>query len=269
MKFNSEWLFNLYQEEAGTEENNAGGGGEEQPTEQKEETTTPDMKNEAPEWLQKKYLSEGRSQEESIIEQAKAYKELSSKFGSFTGAPEAYEVSLSDELKALGVELTENDPMMEAAQEFAKASNMNQDGFNQMINLYAMQQVAQNKAADELREAELKALGNNAQSRIENIQQWASKNLDSETLAGLEGFATNAGAVKAIEQLIKMTGAKSMDVDNTTPAPGIDETEVRKMQFELDENGNRRIQTDKAFKAKYEKARNELYGTHEHREMIG
>ena len=41
------------------------------------------------------------------------------------------------------------------------------------------------------------------------------------------------------------------------------------MQFELDSNGNRRLQTDPEFKAKYNKLKNEVYGTSEHRQMIG
>ncbi len=238
---------------------------EEQTTEQVVEQTT-----EAPEWLQSKYIAEGKTQEESISEQAKAYTELSSKFGAFTGAPEEYaEVTLSDELKELGVEISADDPMLLAAKEFAKESNMSQEGLSGLVNLYAMQQVAEQKANEEYKVDQMKQLGNNAEARITNIQQWASKNLDTETLAGLEGFATNAGAVKALEQIIKLTGAKSVDVDDSTPTPGASESEIQAMQFELDSNGQRRINTDKAFKAKYQKMRNDFYGQEENRQMVG
>jgi len=238
---------------------------EEQATEQVVEQTT-----EAPEWLQSKYIAEGKTQEESISEQAKAYTELSSKFGAFTGAPEEYaEVTLSDELKELGVEISADDPMLLAAKEFAKESNMSQEGLSGLVNLYAMQQVAEQKANEEYKVDQMKQLGNNAEARITNIQQWASKNLDTETLAGLEGFATNAGAVKALEQIIKLTGAKSVDVDDSTPTPGASESEIQAMQFELDSNGQRRINTDKAFKAKYQKMRNDFYGQEENRQMVG
>ena len=97
--------------------------------------------------MQSKYVAEGKTQEESIAEQAKAYTELSSKFGAFTGAPEEYaEVVLSDELKELGVEISADDPMLQAAKEFAKESNMSQEGLSGLVNLYAMQQVAEQKA---------------------------------------------------------------------------------------------------------------------------
>ena len=242
---------------------------EDQSTEQVTEQVT-EQAAEVPEWLQSKYITDGKSQEDSITEQAKAYNELSSKFGAFTGAPEEYtEVALSDELKELGVEISSDDPMFEAAKEFAKESNMSQDGLNGLVNLYAMQQVAEQKANEEYKSEQMKLLGNNAEARITNIQQWAGKNLDAETLAGLEGFATDAGAVKALEQIIKMKGAKSVDVDDSKGNPGIDESEVKAMQFELDSNGQRRINTDKAFNAKYKKALNDLYGMEENRQMVG
>lgn len=224
---------------------------------------------ENPEWLQSKYVVEGKTTEESIAEQAKAYTELSGKFGAFTGAPDAYEVVISDELKEMGVDIASDDPMLLAAQEFAKESNMSQEGLNGLVNLYAMQQVAEQKAGEDYKAEQMKELGTNAESRIKNIQQWAGANLDTETLAGLEGFATNAGAVKALEQIIKMTGATSVDADESTANPGANAEEVNKMQFELDTNGNRRLQTDPEFKAKYNKMRTEVYGNAEHRVMIG
>lgn len=238
---------------------------EEVQTEQTVETTVA----ESPEWLQSKYLAEGKTVEESISEQAKAYTELSSKFGAFTGAPDSYDIVLSDELKDMGIELSNDDPMLVAAQEFAKESNMSQDGLNGLVNLYAMQQVAEQKAETEYKAEQMKELGTNADSRIENIQQWAGANLDAETVAGLEGFATNAGAVKALEQIIKLTGHTSVDSDESTANNGANAEEVQKMQFELDSNGNRRLQTDHEFRAKFNKLKNEVYGTQEHRVMVG
>lgn len=267
MLINKDWLGRVFREEAGDDGGEGGGGGEENNNENNDDGGE---ENQAPEWLQSKYVAEGKTQEESIAEQAKAYTELSSKFGAFTGAPEEYaEVVLSDELKELGVEINADDPMLQAAKEFAKESNMSQEGLSGLVNLYAMQQLAEQKADDEYKADQMKQLGNNAEARVTNIQQWASKNLDTETLAGLEGFATNAGAVKALEQIIKLTGAKSVDVDDSTPSPGVDEAEIKAMQFELDSNGQRRINTDKAFKAKYQKALNDFYGQEENRQMVG
>ena len=272
MLINKDWLGRVFREESNDDGGEGGGGGDENNSDNNENINNDGggEENQVPEWLQSKYIAEGKTQEESISEQAKAYTELSSKFGAFTGAPDEYtEIVLSDELKEMGIEINADDPMLQAAKEFAKESNMSQDGLSGLVNLYAMQQVAENKANDEYQAEQMKQLGNNAEARVTNIQQWASKNLDTETLAGLEGFATNAGAVKALEQIIKLTGAKSVDVDESKGNSGVDESEIKAMQFELDSNGQRRINTDKAFKEKYKKMHNDFYGTEEHRQMVG
>lgn len=268
-------LFGTYQEEAGTEDNSGGGGGggddvndnNEPPA---DDATPPEGDTPtAPEWLLDKYHTEGKSIEDATAEQAKAYSELSGKFGSFTGAPEAYEVALSEELTEMGIEIAAEDPMMVAAMEYAKESNMSQEGFAGLVNLYAMQQVADAKAGEEYQSEQMKALGANAGSRIQSIQQWGSKNLDAETMTALEGMATSVESVKAIEQMISMTRNASVDVDDAAPAPGATAEDVSAMQFEKDENGNRRINTDPDFKKRYQKLRNEVYGTNEHRQMVG
>lgn len=267
MKFmNQERLFGTCQEEAGAEDGIISGG--ETPAETPTETPT-EVSADAPEWLLGKYYTEGKSIEDATAEQAKAYNELSGKFGSFTGSPEAYEVALSEELTEMGIEIAPDDPMMVAAMEYAKESNMSQDGFAGLVNLYAMQQVADAKADSEYQAEQMKALGANAGSRIQNIEQWGGKNLDAETFEALKGMATSVESVKAIEQMISMTRNASVDVDNAAPAPGATTEDVSAMQFEKDEHGNRRINSDPEFKKRYQKLRNEVYGTSEHRQMVG
>ena len=268
-------LFGTYQEEAAAD-GAAGGGGDATTTDDSAtvagmaggDAPTGDAST-APEWLLGKYHTEGKSIEEATTEQAKAYNELSGKFGSFTGAPEAYEISLSDELTELGVTMDKDDPMVEAAMKFANESNMSQDGFNGMLNLYAMQLAAEQKADIEYKAEQMKALGPQADARIKNIQQWASSKLDPEMVASLENMATSVESVKAIERLISMTRSAPINVDDATATTGAGQEEVQKMQFEKDEHGNRRINTDPVFKAKYQKMRNEVYGTHEHKVMVG
>jgi hypothetical protein len=279
MKFmNQARLFGTYQEEAGGEDA-GGGGGDAPPAADDDAAAVAAMAKgdappsgdapTAPEWLLGKYHTEGKSVEEATTEQAKAYNELSGKFGAFTGAPEEYAIALSEELTEAGVTMDKDDPMVEAAMKFAKESNMSQEGLSGMLNLYAMQMAAEQQADTEYKAEQMKALGPNAESRIQNIQQWAGKNLDPETVASLEGMATSVESVKAIERLISMTRGAAVDVDNTVPAAGAGAEDVAAMQFEKDGNGNRRIQTDPAFKARYQKLRNEVYGTDEHRVMVG
>lgn len=284
MKFmNQARLFGTYQEEAGNDGAASGGGdapagdsgadnGDAAAVAAMAGGDAPPAAGEAPtapEWLLGKYHTEGKSVEEATTEQAKAYNELSGKFGAFTGAPEEYAIALSEELTEAGVTMDKDDPMVEAAMKFAKDSNMSQEGLNGMLNLYAMQMAAEQQADTEYKAEQMKALGPQADSRIQNIQQWASKNLDAETVASLEGMATSVESVKAIERLISMTRGAPVNVDNAAPAAGAGAEEVAAMQFEKDDNGNRRINTDPAFRARYQKMRNEVYGTEEHRVMMG
>lgn len=277
-------LFGSYQEEAGGEDAGGGGGGDAPPAGDDAGTVAAMAKGDtpptgdtppageaptAPEWLLGKYHTEGKSVEEATTEQAKAYNELSGKFGAFTGAPEEYAIALSEELTEAGVTMDKDDPMVEAAMKFAKESNMSQEGLSGMLNLYGMQLAAEQQADIDYKAEQMAALGPSGESRIENIRQWGNKNLDAETVAGLEKMATSVESVKAIERLISLTRGAAVDVDNTTPAAGAGAEDVAAMQFEKDEHGNRRINTDPAFKARYQKLRNEVYGTDEHRVMVG
>lgn len=67
-----------------------------------------DGEGEPPEWFKAdKY--------KTVSEQAKAYTELESKFGSFTGAPEDYALELSESLQEQGVQIDDDDPILEEA----------------------------------------------------------------------------------------------------------------------------------------------------------
>lgn len=216
-----------------------------------------------------KYRAEGRTEAEAMQLQAQSYSELQSKFGSFTGAPEEYEAVISEELTEAGVELVADDPMLEKAFELGKELNMSQEGMSKLINMYAEIQLAENKAYEEQRAENMKQLGNNASARIEGINKWIDANLDNETAQGLRGIATTAEGIKAIEQLISKTKSAPVAPQDSTPVPSVTPQEVQSMQFAKDEHGNRKINTDPEFKKEYQRKRDALYGTQEHRQMIG
>lgn len=197
----------------------------------------------------------------------KSYGELEKRFGAFKGAPETYEVSLSDDLVQEGVSIDETDPVLDAAKEFAKQANMSQDGFNGMINLYAMQKLAETKAAQEAMQEDILSLGDNADRRINNLLQWAKTNLDDELLDGFKDMAVSAKAVKAMERLVTLTRNAPVAPTDVVPA-GVSETEVKDMQFAKDQYGGRRIQTDPVFRAEYERKLKQLYGEEPYRKII-
>ncbi len=189
----------------------------------------------------------------------KSYNELSGKFGSFTGAPDTYDFSLSEELTANGVELNMDDPLVSQFSEMAKESGMNQEMANKMLNMYVEGQYADSLTGGEAEEAriteEMGLLGNDAQQRIDNINKWVTANMSPEAAKGLEDAATTAEGVKAIEALIAKTRNAPMVTEETASTSSISTEELHKLQFAKDDHGNRKMQTD----PEYRKMVNDLY----------
>lgn len=262
-------LWRVYREEASPEGEQGGGTpeGDAQAVAEEAREETPPAESERPDWLLDKYLAEGKTTEDAIKDQAKSYKELQSKLGSFTGAPEEYEVSIADEIKEAGFDIDSDSEMLKDAKEFAKESNMSQDGFNKMIELWAANELAVANAQKQALEESFKSL-DNAQSRINNISAWANKSLPPDLVGELDGMLTTPESVKLVERMIAMGRAAPVNPDNAAPS-NTSAADVQKMQFEKDEHGNRRINTDPEFRKQYIKMRDEVYGTEEHRQQVG
>lgn len=181
----------------------------------------------------------------------KSYNELSGKFGSFTGAPEAYEFKLNDDLTERGLNLDMDNPLISTFQEKALAAGMNQDMANEMVNMFVENQLADSILAQESETArvadEMGKLGDNAQQRVSNIENWAQANLNEEERDGLIEMATTAGAVKAIEGLIAKSRNAPMQNTDMSGAGQVDMAELQKLQFAKDDHGNRKMATDPAY----------------------
>jgi hypothetical protein len=216
----------------------------------------------APEWFKgDKY--------KSVADQAAAYKDLEGKFGAFTGAPENYEINVSEALQEKGVEFTADDPIMEEAFKMAKDMGMDQTGFDKLLDIYGMTRIAEGEALESHKVDEMKALGTNAEQRVGNLDAWGKANLPTDLYDGFVEMASSASSVKAMEQLISMTRNAPVNSSTTTAAASMSSEELTKMQFEKDDNGNRRLQTDPAFKARFDKLSAEVWGGHEQRIIVG
>jgi len=180
-----------------------------------------------------------------------SYNQLSSKFGAFTGAPESYEFALSEQLTEAGVELSGDDPLITKFTEMAKDSNMSQDMANQLVNMFVESQYADSVSDGEAEEArvaeEMGKLGDSAQQRVNNIDNWARANLTPEQVEGLQDAATTAAGVQAIEALIAKSKNSPMQTGDVNPASAVSRQELESLQFAKDENGNRKMQTDPAY----------------------
>ena len=65
-----------------------------------------------------------------------SYNQLSSKFGAFTGAPEAYEFALSEQLTEAGITLDGESPLIANFTEMAKEANMSSEMANKLVNMF-------------------------------------------------------------------------------------------------------------------------------------
>lgn len=204
----------------------------------------------------------------------KSYSELEKRFGSFTGAPDDYGFNASEEMTAkfeeLGIEInTTDDPLYTAALEMAKDTGMNQEGFDKLANLYLMTQLGDIEAAKESTATEMANLGDRAEARISNLKSWGENNLSPELYEAFTNTVTNAASVQVFEHLIAQTRNAPVSDPAAQQAPSISATEVNDMQFAKDEHGNRKINTDPAFRAEYQKKLHQLHGDGENRIMIG
>lgn len=215
-----------------------------------------------------KYRKEGRTDQESALEQAKAYKELQSKFGAFTGAPEEYAVELPEDM-ADRIDLAEfaDDPLLGEFKETAKELGINNESFNKLAALHFKGLLADQQSFESIREEEFKALGKDGGRRLENITDWAKGNLDAETASALEDSMTSARAVGAIEALIAKT-RNAPQMDQSVPAQQHSQQELASMLTAKDEYGAPKM-NNKEYAAKVRGLYNQRYGEKPHSVTIG
>ena len=115
----------------------------------------------------------------------------------------------------------------------------------------------------------MQELGERAEARVNNIALWGEKNLSPELYESLQGNLTSAAMVPVLEHLISKTRNAPVSDTSVTAAPSISEGELTAMQFAKDEHGNRKISTDKAFRAEYDRKMKEFYGDGENKIMVG
>lgn len=189
-----------------------------------------------------KYRTGNRTEEEALQEQAKAYNELSGKFGAFTGAPkDGYEVALSEEMaEHINMDDYADDPLMNEFKEKAQEMGINNDGFNQITEMYFKSQMAEQESLATVRDEEMKLLGNNADRRLDAIQDWTKANMDSTASEQIAELLTSAKAVEAVENLISKTRNVPQAVESAPP-PTVSHDELRAMQTAVDEFGQSKM----------------------------
>lgn len=199
-----------------------------------------------PEWLQDKYATQDRSQEEAIIEQAKAYNEAQKKLGAFTGAPEEYEFHLPEGVEGdIDTELE----AYQAFQEVAKASNMNNETAQQLFEIFVGYQMQMGQQFETDFTEQRKLLGDNADERISNVVTWAGNNLSETEMQVLETMTMTADQIEVVEKLISKT--------RNSKVPGSQETSIPQQSYTWDDYhaavGDPRYMSDKSFRERHKK----------------
>ena len=113
--------------------------------------------------------------------------------------PETYELpALPD---GITEEMVTDNPMTAWWGETAKANGMNQEEYESGIGAYVEMMQAQQPNI----EAEMKALGENAESRVDAVNAWAGKNFPPEEFEAIQySLGTSASGIQAMERIISM-----------------------------------------------------------------
>ena len=204
-----------------------------------------------PEWFKD-------SKYKTVSDQAKAYKDLEGKFGSFSGAPDAYSVNAPE-----GFEIPSDGPLMESAQAWAKEQNMNQEGFDSLVGMHAEIEAAKDKAFEDYAAEQISQI-DNYEARQENMSDYLKAN-DMESLAGL---ITNKDQMEQFEKLLDKAGNATLDPNSeasTTPS----QEDIDKLMFEKDEHGRQIYNYDRERQARVRKMIEAKVGKGSYRQVIG
>jgi hypothetical protein len=174
----------------------------------------------------------------TLADQAKAYIDAESRLGGFTGAPsDGYKLNE-------GIEADANNPLFKGLTEIGAKYNMNNDMYNDIISMYN-KQTANDAAA--YREAQLKELGDDGQTRIKNINDWVNANVPADFKENFLNWSQSAKDIQALETLIGMTkGQKVGDPSVSKQTAAFTEEGLKELQFAKNERGQRLMSVDPA-----------------------
>jgi hypothetical protein len=155
----------------------------------------------------------------------KAYTHLQQRFGSFSGAPDEYEIPE-------GIEAGD------WVKDWAKDSNLSQEGLSSLLEKYNEQTTAQQ---NQYYEAELQKLGPNADARLDNLRDWGkANNINEDVMADM--FAS-AAHVEALESLMKGTSVQA-PVDTQMQQPALTKDYLNEITNAKDDYGRKKVESN-------------------------
>lgn len=177
----------------------------------------------------------------SVEEQAKGYNELSKRFGGFVGSPEQYEIP--EIVNEVGMD----EGVLNILQDIGKESQMSQGMFNNILTRvgeYRQQE------AEQSTKAQMEALGENAEQRIQNVNNWLNTNAPKEIIEKVAPLGTSAEAIEAIEWFMDKAKGTTVANNNVEQTPAMSDAEFAEMLMAKDNFGNLKVSTDPQYKKK-------------------
>lgn len=206
------------------------------------ETTTTEQTSQTSEQEIASSFVNGKYKTVSDLE--KGYENLQSKFGSFSGAPEAYNLSE-------GIEINNEHPILESLQSFGKENNLSNEGYEKLVNVLVENEKANLADIEAQKQEVLKGLGENATERMKNIDDFVGANMQlDDNLKGLVDMAKEQpGGVELLEAFIGMSKKTSPASEQVaTPTKVYSKDELTKLQFATDSYGNRKMASDPQYR---------------------
>lgn len=168
----------------------------------------------------------------TVEDQLKSYVELEKRFGSFTGAPEDYALNISEDYGDIKIEA--DDPLLQEFATVAGDLNLNQEGFDKLLNTYvefSSKEMKKSEAEQEaFQEQEIKKLGEDAEDQIKILNQWIENQVPSDMQDSIRNLATDASSVKAMQWLKdKFTSSTIPQTEHNEPSGLGTRLELREM----------------------------------------
>jgi len=168
-----------------------------------------------PEWLPEKF--------KTVADGIKSYNELEKVLGS---SPKEYS------FEKAGDWLESDHPAMKKMTEFAKSKHVSQDVFDVMLGSTAeyLNEFSVNA------EQEKAALGENAEERLELINNWAKSNLSEDSFYALTGNLNTAQSVMAIEEIRNLMIGDNTMIPSSNDSSQSNADSMEDIQSEMNAN---------------------------------
>lgn len=185
--------------------------------------------------------------------QAKAYRDLE-KYVSSTrpiGAPEKYEVNLSEELKSQNVSIPEDDQMLNTFKEYAKKNSLTQEQFDSVVNFYAANNIKTDESVIQDMEMEsekfLKDVGVNVEPKIarQELKNWMLQN-------GLSAYPEDVDMVLADPYALKVLSVMRKNTHHGVPTPNTQPV-IRDMNYWVQKKADKRYEVETAYRKEVDK----------------